>query len=48
MQLRPVTFRYRNDPSGKLQYGLVAEEVARIYPDVVSYAPTASLRRLAI
>jgi hypothetical protein len=36
MKLRPVTFRYRNDPSQKRQYGLVAEEVARVYPDLVS------------
>ena len=37
MKLRPVTFRYRNDPEGIRQYGLVAEEVARIYPELVSY-----------
>ena len=36
MKLRPVTFRYRNDPSQQRQYGLVAEEVARVYPDLVS------------
>jgi hypothetical protein len=35
MKLRPVTFRYKNDPSGTLQYGLVAEEVARVYPELV-------------
>ena len=27
MKLRPVSFRYKNDPQGILQYGLVAEEV---------------------
>ena len=37
MKLRPVTFRYRNDPESIKQYGLVAEEVARIYPELVSY-----------
>jgi FtsZ-binding cell division protein ZapB len=37
MKLRPVTFRYKNDPAGTLQYGLVAEEVARIYPELGSY-----------
>src|SRR5262249_47370554 len=37
MKLRPVTFRYKNDPEGIKQYGLVAEEVARIYPELVSY-----------
>ena len=25
MKLRPVTFRYKDDPAGTLQYGLVAE-----------------------
>jgi hypothetical protein len=37
MQLRPVTFRYKSDPSGTLQYGLVAEEVERVYPELVTY-----------
>jgi hypothetical protein len=37
MKLRPVSFRYKNDPSGTLQYGLVAEEVARVYPELVVY-----------
>ena len=36
-KLRPVTYRYKNDPTGTLQYGLVAEEVARVYPELVSY-----------
>jgi Chaperone of endosialidase len=27
--LRPVTFRYKQDPEGLRQYGLIAEEVAR-------------------
>lgn len=35
MRLRPVMFRYKDDPSGTLQYGLVAEEVARVYPELV-------------
>jgi hypothetical protein len=35
MKLRPVTFRYKSDPVGTLQYGLVAEEVARVYPELV-------------
>jgi hypothetical protein len=39
MSLRPVRFRYKPgiDPSGLEQYGLVAEEVARVYPDLVAY-----------
>jgi hypothetical protein len=39
MKLRPVTFRYQNDPERSRQYGLVAEEVARVYPELVSYGP---------
>jgi hypothetical protein len=35
MKLRPVSFRYKSDPSGTLQYGLVAEEVERVYPELV-------------
>jgi hypothetical protein len=40
MQLRPVTFHYKagvDDGSRLLQYGLVAEEVAKVYPDLVQY-----------
>jgi Chaperone of endosialidase len=38
MKLRPVTFRYKQDPQGERQYGLIAEEVAQVYPELVSYA----------
>jgi hypothetical protein len=34
-QLRPVTFHLKTDPRGALQYGLIAEEVAKVYPDLV-------------
>jgi hypothetical protein len=37
MKLRPVSFRYKQDPNGTLQYGLIAEEVARVYPELVTY-----------
>jgi hypothetical protein len=39
MRLRPVTFRYRKpyaDGSSPIQYGLIAEEVAEVYPDLVA------------
>ena len=36
LQLRPVSFRYRQDPKGTLQYGLIAEEVERVYPQGVA------------
>jgi hypothetical protein len=38
MRLHPVTFRYKKpyaDGSKPLDYGLIAEEVAQIYPDLV-------------
>jgi hypothetical protein len=38
MRLRPVTFRYKQrsaDGSYPIQYGLIAEEVNEVYPDVV-------------
>ncbi len=40
MKLRPVTFHYKagvDDGSHLLQYGLVAEEVAKVYPALVQY-----------
>jgi Chaperone of endosialidase len=38
MRLRPVTFRYKQDPQGMKQYGLVAEEVERLYPELVTHS----------
>ena len=37
LALRPVTFRYKKeiDPQGTLQFGLVAEEVEKVNPDLV-------------
>jgi hypothetical protein len=39
MRLHPVSFRYKPelDPTGLVQYGLIAEEVAQVYPDLVAY-----------
>src|SRR5262249_38669144 len=34
--LRPVTFRYKQDAQGIRQYGLIAEEVAQVYPELVT------------
>jgi trimeric autotransporter adhesin len=33
-QLRPVTFHLKTDPKGAIQYGLIAEEVAKVYPEL--------------
>jgi hypothetical protein len=34
-RLRPVTFRYKADPQAIRQYGLIAEEVDQVYPELV-------------
>jgi Chaperone of endosialidase len=34
-QLRPVSFFLKSDPKGAVQYGLIAEEVDKIYPELV-------------
>ena len=42
MQSRSVTFRYKADydkGERSLQHGLIAEEVAKVYPDLVAYNP---------
>jgi hypothetical protein len=33
--LQPVTFKYKNDPQRTVRYGLIAEEVAKVYPELV-------------
>jgi multidrug efflux pump subunit AcrA (membrane-fusion protein) len=34
-ELRPVSFHLKNEPNGDVQYGLIAEEVAQVYPELV-------------
>ena len=41
MRLRPVTYRYKQpyaDGSMPIDYGLIAEEVAESYPDIVTHS----------
>ena len=35
LALKPVTFQYKSDESGTPQFGLIAEEVAKVNPDLV-------------
>ncbi len=47
MRLRPVTFRYKKEydsGEGRLQYGLIAEEAAEVYPELVVYDDTGRVR----
>ena len=49
MQLRPVTFRYRKEYDAgdhRLQYGLIAEEVAEVYPELVVHDDTGRARAM--
>jgi len=41
MRLRPVTFRYKQpyvNGSKSIDYGLIAEEVEAVYPDLVAHS----------
>ncbi len=41
LQLRPVTYRYKQaaeSGANPVEYGLIAEEVAKVYPDLVAYS----------
>ena len=44
LALKPVTFRYKQelDPDGIPQFGLVAEEVEKVNPDLVARDAKAS------
>src|SRR4029079_4590825 len=35
LALKPVSFQYRSDSKGTPQFGLIAEEVAKVNPDLV-------------
>lgn len=36
-KLRPVSFTYKSDKSKKIQYGLIGEEVERVFPEIVCF-----------
>jgi trimeric autotransporter adhesin len=43
-QLRPVSFKYKSDASGTTQYGLIAEEVDKVYPELVIRDATGTIQ----
>jgi len=50
LQLRPVTFRYRqpaDDGSRPLDYGLIAEEVAEVFPELAVYDADGQIQTVA-
>jgi hypothetical protein len=44
LKLRPVTFVYKQDQQRGRQYGLIAEEVAAIYPELVTHTATGEVQ----
>ena len=43
-RLRPVSFLYRDDTVGIRQYGLIAEEVAEVMPELVGFSPAGEVQ----
>jgi len=37
LALKPVSFQYKRDPNGTRQFGLIAEDVAKVNPDLVTW-----------
>ena len=44
LQLRPVTFAYRDDAKAMTHYGLIAEEVAAVLPELVTRTPAGDVQ----
>ena len=44
LKLRPVTFVYKQDEQGVRQYGLIAEEVETVYPELVTHTATGEVQ----
>jgi hypothetical protein len=47
MELRPVTFLYKADETGTRQYGLIAEEVGKVYPELVIHGRDGEVEAVA-
>jgi hypothetical protein len=43
-QLRPVRFHLKSEPGGALQYGLIAEQVASVYPELVIHDASGTIQ----
>jgi hypothetical protein len=46
LALRPVTFAYKDEARGATHYGLVAEEVAAVYPELVTRTAAGEVQRV--
>ena len=47
MELRPVMFHYKSQPDGPLEYGLIAEEVEKVMPELVVRDATGQVETVA-
>ena len=47
MELRPVTFRYKTQPDGPRHFGLIAEEVEQVMPELVVRDVTGQIETVA-
>lgn len=46
MQLDPSTYTYRADPDGKMSIGMIAQDVKKLFPELVQYLPEEDLYHL--
>jgi len=44
LDLQPVTFAYKDDSKGTTHYGLIAEQVATVYPELVTHTATGEVQ----
>src|SRR5262249_31896210 len=44
LKLRPVTFSYKDDTAAASHYGLIAEEVATVYPELVTHTASGEVQ----
>jgi hypothetical protein len=44
LDLQPVTFAYKDDKQGATHYGLITEQVATVYPELVTRTATGEVQ----
>ena len=44
LRLQPVSFAYRDEAQGVVHYGLIAEEVQAVYPELVTHTATGEVQ----
>ena len=44
MRLRPVTYKWRAEPEGKTELGFIAQEVEKVFPELVGNSPDTTIK----